>query len=73
MTTKFQRLGMLALSGSSAGWNQWCGAHDAMDWSEGRKHIVNKSTRCMPLLNRAAKRRWRGTAYDASRRSSGSR
>ena len=53
ITTKFQRLGMLCVSGSSCGWNQWRGAADAMDWVEGRKHIVNKAV-CVSLqvLNR---------------------
>ncbi|KAK7249788.1 N,N-dimethylaniline monooxygenase [Aureococcus anophagefferens] len=55
ITTKFQRLGMLVLGGSSKGWNQWVGASVHMDWTEGRKHIVNKATKCMPLLNRSAK------------------
>merc|ERR1712091_636872 len=55
ITTKFQRLGMLVLGGSSTGWNQWVGASVHMDWTEGRKHIVNKATKCMPLLNRSAK------------------
>ncbi|KAH8050666.1 N,N-dimethylaniline monooxygenase [Aureococcus anophagefferens] len=55
ITTKFQRLGMLILGGSSTGWNQWVGASVHMDWTEGRKHIVNKATKCMPLLNRSAK------------------
>jgi len=55
ITTKFQRLGMLVLGGSSTGWNQWVGASVSMDWTEGRKHIVNKATKCMPLLNRSAK------------------
>jgi len=58
LTTKFQRLGMLFVSGSSCGFNQWEGAADAMDWVEGRKHIVNKATKCMPLLNRRAKAAW---------------
>ncbi|KAH8064325.1 N,N-dimethylaniline monooxygenase [Aureococcus anophagefferens] len=49
------RLGMLILGGSSTGWNQWVGASVHMDWTEGRKHIVNKATKCMPLLNRSAK------------------
>ena len=55
ITTKFQRLGMLVLGGSSKGWNQWVGASVSMDWTEGRKHVVNKATKCMPLLNRSAK------------------
>ncbi|KAH8093566.1 N,N-dimethylaniline monooxygenase [Aureococcus anophagefferens] len=50
-----RRLGMLVLGGSSKGWNQWVGASVHMDWTEGRKHIVNKATKCMPLLNRSAK------------------
>ena len=58
ITTKFQRLGMLCVSGSSCGWNQWRGAADAMDWVEGRKHIVNKATKCMPLINRCVKKAW---------------
>ena len=49
---------MLCVSGSSCGWNQWRGAADAMDWVEGRKHIVNKATKCMPLINRELKARW---------------
>ena len=49
---------MLCVSGSSCGWNQWRGAADAMDWVEGRKHIVNKATKCMPLINRGPKAAW---------------
>jgi len=40
---------MLCVSGSSCGWNQWRGAADAMDWVEGRKHIVNKATKSYPV------------------------
>lgn len=69
VTTKFQRLGMLLLGGSSFGWNQWCGKSDAMSWDEGRKHVVNKSVRCMALLNRGRKRsrlaQWLYARWDA--------
>lgn len=57
ITTKFNRLGFLFATGSTWGFNQWVGRRYNMSWDEGRKHIVNKSVKCMPLLNRMAKRR----------------
>ena len=57
VTTKFQRCGLMAMTGTSAGFNQWAGQHKNMTWDAGHKHIVNKSTRCMPLINRGVKRR----------------
>mmetsp|Transcript_102074 Transcript_102074/g.284161 ORF Transcript_102074/g.284161 Transcript_102074/m.284161 type:complete len:579 (+) Transcript_102074:132-1868(+) len=56
VTTKFTRLGFLLMTGCSYGFNQWVGKRYNMTWDEGRKHIVNKSSRCMPLLTRRAKR-----------------
>jgi len=56
ITTKFTRLGFLLMSGTTYGFNQWAGRRYNMTWDEGRKHIVNKSTRCMPLITRKAKR-----------------
>lgn len=43
-------------AGTTYGFNQWAGRRYNMTWDEGRKHIVNKSTRCMPLITRKAKR-----------------
>ena len=67
ITTKLTRVAMLLFGGSTAGWNQWVGASIDMDWVEGRKHVVNKSTKCMPLLNRGAdaKRGVLGAPYRA--------
>jgi len=56
ITTKFTRLGFLFSTGTTYGFNQWVGKRFNMTWDEGRKHIVNKSARCMPLLSRKAKR-----------------
>jgi len=56
ITTKFTRMGFLLTTGCSYGFNQWVGKRFNMTWDEGRKHIVNKSARCMPLLTRKAKR-----------------
>lgn len=56
VTTKFTRLGFLIMTGSTYGYNQWVGKRFNMTWDEGRKHIVNKSARCMPLLSRKAKK-----------------
>mmetsp|Transcript_100612 Transcript_100612/g.285061 ORF Transcript_100612/g.285061 Transcript_100612/m.285061 type:complete len:573 (-) Transcript_100612:156-1874(-) len=56
VTTKFTRLGFLLLTGCSYGFNQWVGKRYNMTWEGGRKHIVNKSSKCMPLLTRRAKR-----------------
>jgi dimethylaniline monooxygenase (N-oxide forming) len=66
-TTKLTRLAMLVFGGSSWGWNQWVGRSVDMDWTDGRKHVVNKSTKCMPLLNRGAnaKAGARGAPYRA--------
>uniref|UniRef100_A0A7S3K387 FAD/NAD(P)-binding domain-containing protein n=1 Tax=Aureoumbra lagunensis TaxID=44058 RepID=A0A7S3K387_9STRA len=55
ITTKLNRLGMLLTTGSSIGFNQYCGRSDSMTWDEGRKHVVNKATKCMALLNRPVK------------------
>lgn len=57
ITTKITRCMFKLLTGSSWGFNQWVGRRYNMTLAEGRKHIVNKSVKCMPLLNRAAKRR----------------
>jgi dimethylaniline monooxygenase (N-oxide forming) len=68
LTTKLQRFAMLLSTGSSYGFNQWVGKRDTMTWDEGRKHIVNKSTKCMPLLTRKAKRnapRWQRWLYSS--------
>jgi len=70
VTTKFTRLGFLLLTGCSYGFNQWVGKRYNMTWEEGRKHIVNKSSKCMPLLTRRAKRnapmwkRWLYSIWD---------
>mmetsp|Transcript_54048 Transcript_54048/g.126245 ORF Transcript_54048/g.126245 Transcript_54048/m.126245 type:complete len:573 (-) Transcript_54048:208-1926(-) len=56
VTTKFTRLGFLLTTGCSYGFNQWVGRRHNLSWDEGRKHIVNKSSRCMPLLSRKAKK-----------------
>jgi len=71
VTTKFTRLGFLLMTGCSYGFNQWVGKRYNMTWEEGRKHIVNKSSKCMPLLTRRAKRsapwwqRWLYSGWDA--------
>ncbi|CAJ1458898.1 unnamed protein product, partial [Effrenium voratum] len=57
VTTKFTRLGFLLTTGCSYGFNQWVGRRYNMTWHDGRKHIVNKSSKCMPLLSRKAKKR----------------
>eukprot|EP00435_Cladocopium_sp_Y103_P065350 s1261_g27.t1 len=57
VTTKFTRLGFLFTTGCSYGFNQWVGKRYNMTWDDGRKHIVNKSSKCMPLLSRAAKKK----------------
>jgi len=56
VTTKFTRMGFLLTTGCSYGFNQWVGKRFNMTWEEGRKHIVNKSAKCMPLLSRKAKK-----------------
>jgi len=56
ITTKFTRLGFLLMTGTTYGFNQWAGKRYNMTWDEGRKHIVNKSSKCMPLLTRKLKR-----------------
>lgn len=73
ITTKFTRLGFLIMTGTTYGFNQWVGRRYNMTWDEGRKHIVNKSARCMPLLSRKAKRekgnfisRWAYSFWDTS-------
>jgi len=66
VTTKFTRLGFLLTTGCSYGFNQWVGRRHNLSWDEGRKHIVNKSSRCMPLLSRKAKKqapRWKRWLY----------
>ncbi|CAJ1343284.1 unnamed protein product, partial [Effrenium voratum] len=45
VTTKFTRLGFLLTTGCSYGFNQWVGRRYNMTWHDGRKHIVNKSSR----------------------------
>mmetsp|Transcript_868 Transcript_868/g.1968 ORF Transcript_868/g.1968 Transcript_868/m.1968 type:complete len:574 (+) Transcript_868:73-1794(+) len=72
VTTKFTRLGFLLTTGCSYGFNQWVGRRHNLSWDEGRKHIVNKSSRCMPLLTRKAKkqsswlRRWIYSWWDSA-------
>jgi len=56
ITTKFTRLGFLLMTGTTYGFNQWAGKRFNMTWDEGRKHIVNKSSKCMPLLTRKLKK-----------------
>jgi len=66
VTTKFTRLGFLLMTGCSYGFNQWVGCRYNMTWDEGRKHIVNKSSKCMPLLTRRAKKQapwWKRVLY----------
>lgn len=55
ITTKFNRMGFWLMTGSTYGFNQWAGRRFNMTWDEGRKHIVNKSTKCMPLISRKLK------------------
>lgn len=62
ITTKFTRLSFLLWTGTTYGFNQWAGMRFNMTWDEGRKHIVNKSSKCMPLISRKLKRQvpwWR--------------
>jgi dimethylaniline monooxygenase (N-oxide forming) len=59
ITTKISRLGFLLSTGTTWGFNQWGGFRYNMTWDQGRKHIVNKSPRCMALINRRIKRRSR--------------
>lgn len=56
ITTKFTRLSFLLFTGTTYGFNQWAGKRFNMSWDEGRKHIVNKSSKCMPLISRKLKR-----------------
>merc|ERR1719210_1510479 len=56
ITTKFTRLSFLFFTGTTYGFNQWAGKRFNMSWDEGRKHIVNKSSKCMPLITRKLKR-----------------
>lgn len=58
ITTKFTRLGFFLMTGTTYGFNQWTGKRFNMTWDEGRKHIVNKSSKCMPLITRKLKRQW---------------
>mmetsp|Transcript_102884 Transcript_102884/g.193516 ORF Transcript_102884/g.193516 Transcript_102884/m.193516 type:complete len:569 (+) Transcript_102884:57-1763(+) len=61
ITTKFTRLGFFFMTGTTYGFNQWTGKRFNMTWDEGRKHIVNKSSKCMPLITRKVKKespRW---------------
>ena len=53
-TTPFIRLGFLLGSGSSSGWNQWA-LTKTTTVARGH-HIINKSVRCMPYINRPLKR-----------------
>mmetsp|Transcript_3651 Transcript_3651/g.4851 ORF Transcript_3651/g.4851 Transcript_3651/m.4851 type:complete len:602 (-) Transcript_3651:185-1990(-) len=55
LTTKIQRLGLFAMGGSTYGLNQWAGKRYNMTWDRGNKHIVNKSGKCMGLINRSVK------------------
>ncbi|CAK0844519.1 unnamed protein product [Prorocentrum cordatum] len=55
ITTKFNRVGFWLMTGTTYGFNQWTGRRFNMTWDEGRKHIVNKSTKCMPLISRKLK------------------
>jgi dimethylaniline monooxygenase (N-oxide forming) len=56
ITTKFTRIGFWLTTGSSYGFNQWTGKRFNFTWDEGRKHIVNKSAKCMPLITRKLKK-----------------
>jgi len=55
ITTKFTRMGFWLMTGTTYGFNQWTGRRFNMTWDEGRKHIVNKSSKCMPLISRKLK------------------
>jgi len=66
ITTKFTRMGFLIMTGTTYGFNQWVGKRYNMTWEEGRKHIVNKSNKCMPLMSRKAKKQaswWQRKLY----------
>lgn len=66
VTTKFTRIMFFLATGTTYGFNQWVGKRHNMTWDQGRKHIVNKSSKCMPYLSRAAKRNavwWRRKLY----------
>jgi len=56
ITTKFTRLGFFLMTGTTYGFNQWTGKRFNMTWDEGRKHVVNKSAKCMPLISRKLKK-----------------
>lgn len=56
ITTKFTRIGFFLMTGTTYGFNQWTGKRFNMTWDEGRKHIVNKSSKCMPLITRKVKK-----------------
>ena len=62
VTTWFIRAGFWLSTGSSCGFNQWAGGLAPSTVRRGA-HIVNKSTRAVPYLNRPLKRRsWAGRA-----------
>eukprot|EP00811_Abedinium_folium_P024865 NODE_3489_length_2028_cov_4.831668.p1 GENE.NODE_3489_length_2028_cov_4.831668~~NODE_3489_length_2028_cov_4.831668.p1 ORF type:complete len:573 (+),score=160.12 NODE_3489_length_2028_cov_4.831668:168-1886(+) len=66
ITTKITRTSMFLFTGSSWGYNQWAGKRFNMSWDEGRKHILNKASKCMPLISRREKRKapwWRRYLY----------
>jgi len=56
VTTKIIRLGFFISTGCSYGFNQWVGKRYNLSWDQGSKHIVNKSSRCMPLITRKVKK-----------------
>eukprot|EP00746_Dinoflagellata_sp_MGD_P091786 gnl/MRDRNA2_/MRDRNA2_36358_c0_seq1.p1 gnl/MRDRNA2_/MRDRNA2_36358_c0~~gnl/MRDRNA2_/MRDRNA2_36358_c0_seq1.p1 ORF type:complete len:571 (+),score=82.46 gnl/MRDRNA2_/MRDRNA2_36358_c0_seq1:87-1799(+) len=56
VTTKIIRLGFFISTGCSYGFNQWTGKRYNLSWDQGSKHIVNKSSKCMPLITRKVKK-----------------
>lgn len=56
ITTKIIRLGFFISTGCTYGFNQWVGKRYNLTWDQGSKHIVNKSSKCMPLLTRKMKK-----------------
>ena len=53
--THFIRVGFFVTTGSPVGFNQWAGGLAYKDCRRGH-HIINKSTKAIPYLNRAIKR-----------------
>ena len=53
--THFIRIGFFVTTGSPVGFNQWAGGLAYKDCRRGH-HIINKSTKAIPYLNRAIKR-----------------